>query len=86
MVNARAEHPVGWIKRWFDEAGIPRGKIRIRGDLGDYRRSNDHDDRQETEAEIVDQDRAFRRIHGLAEPSSGRVVCVTRALSVRAIA
>jgi hypothetical protein len=45
-----------------------------------------HDDRQETEAEIVDQDGGYRRIHGLAEPSSGRVVCVTRVLSVRAIA
>jgi hypothetical protein len=55
-------------------------------DLGDYRRSGGHDDRQETEAEIVDQDGAYRRIHGLAEPSSGRVVCVTRVLSVRAIA
>jgi hypothetical protein len=54
--------------------------------LGDYRRSGGHDDRQETEAEIVDQDGAYRRIHGLAEPSSGRVVCVTRVLSVRAIA
>lgn len=69
-----------------DEAGIPRGEIRIRGDLGDYRRSSDHDDRQETEAEIADQDGAFRHIHGLAELSSGRVVCVTRALSARAIA